>query len=170
MANIRSFFVFLSLVALILILYLLPNILSSKKKDTFKVSPQNQSSLPEILINETKLFIELADTPEKRTLGLAGRTSLKENEGMFFDYKIKDSYPIFWMKGMLIPLDIIWINDGIVVQIDANIPIPNAGAPEADIPKYPAKFPVDYVLEVNAGFTQKHGISVGNVVDLPEFN
>ena len=115
--------------------------------------------------NSVTLKTEVAETKEELKTGLMFREKLPKNTGMLFIFGMEFKYT-FWMKNTLIPLDIIWINDGIVVQIDANIPIPNAGAPEADIPKYPAKFPVDYVLEVNAGFTQEHGIKVEDNVSL----
>ena len=169
MTNKRFLFVLLAFVSLIFILITVSKLVSNKGAG-ITLSESNQTPKHEMIIGKTKVYVELADTPEKRTLGLSGRSFLKENEGMLFDYKAKNTYPIFWMKGMLIPLDIIWINDEKVVQINANVPIPISGTSDSDIPKYPAKFPVDYTLEVNAGFTQKHGISVGNVVDLPEFN
>lgn len=110
-------------------------------------------------------MIEIADTPTEREKGLGGVTNLEENNGMLFTSEQKDTLPIFWMKGMLIPLDIIWINDGKVVKIDKNIPNPDPNTPESELKRYSPASPVDYVLEVNAGFSDKFGLKVGDTAE-----
>jgi uncharacterized membrane protein (UPF0127 family) len=68
------------------------------------------------------------------------------------------------MKGMLFPLDIIWINNQQIVQIDENIPSPE------NINDTPlvisSRQPVEWVLEVNAGFAAVNSIKVGDRVVL----
>ena len=114
-----------------------------------------------IKIAEKSIKIELADTPEKRSRGLSGRSLLEENSGMFFTFDSKDTFPSFWMKDMAIPIDIIWINDDKIVKIDKNVPVPIAGAKDSDLKLYRPDKPIDYVLEVNAGFADKNSITVG---------
>src|SRR3989344_4302445 len=58
-----------------------------------------------------KKSIEIGDEEAERAQGLSGRKSLAENEGMLFVFGGKDVKPAFWMKDMLMPIDIIWIND-----------------------------------------------------------
>ena len=71
------------------------------------------------------------------------------------------------MKGMLIPIDIIWINDGKVSLINENVPQPaTPDVPESNLPSYSPKDPIDYVLEVMAGFSKENKIKVGDAVDL----
>ena len=66
------------------------------------------------------------------------------------------------MREMLIPLDIIWIDSGKIVRIDKGL------EPEGkDFSKfYPSKSPVDMVLEVNAGISDKLGFKPGDNVDI----
>lgn len=118
-------------------------------------------------INDLEILIDIADTPEKRSRGLSGKESLNEKEGMLFILNGGEEKPIFWMKNMIIPIDIIWINDGKIIQIDKNI------APEKDIPddkltRYSPQSSVNYVLEVNSGFSDKYGLSIGDNVDLSQ--
>lgn len=66
------------------------------------------------------------------------------------------------MRLMHFPLDIIWITDGKIVKIDKNLP------PEGTEPKehYSSGQPVNYVLELNAGFTLDNMIQIGDKVQI----
>jgi uncharacterized membrane protein (UPF0127 family) len=126
----------------------------------------SQPDLKTLKVANVALNIEIADTEEKRQKGLGGRKSLAEGSGMLFVFPQKQVFPSFWMKGMLIPLDMIWINKGFVVKIDKNVPAPAAETPDSKLPFYRPNSAVDYVLEVNAGFSDKNGIKIGDSVDL----
>lgn len=118
-------------------------------------------------IGQKEIQVEIAKNSIDRAKGLGDRTSLDPNSGMLFVFDSQNVYPDFWMKGMLIPLDIIWINDSSVVKIDKNAPAPSANTPDDQLKTYSVSFPVDQVLEVNAGFSDKNGIKVGDAVSLP---
>jgi len=111
------------------------------------------------------IHVQIANTPDERSKGLSGITSLGENDGMLFVFTPKDA-AIFWMKEMLFPLDMVWINNGKIVRIDKNIPKPAAGTSDSQLKKYSAGQLVDDVLEVNAGFSDKNKIKVGDAVNL----
>ena len=81
-----------------------------------------------------------------------------------FDQKYQ---PSFWMFDMNFPLDIIWISDDVIVDIDRNVPIPKPNTLDYQLPLYTPEKPINYVLEVNAGFCEKNSIEVGDSV---EFN
>jgi len=121
---------------------------------------------PSLVIGGEKINIELANTPEKRSLGLSNRKSLNESEGMLFIFDSQDINPAFWMKDMNFSIDIIWINDGKVVQIDKGVPYPEPQTPDAKLPLYTPAQPIDYVLEAISGFSEENEIEVGDTVDL----
>jgi uncharacterized membrane protein (UPF0127 family) len=105
---------------------------------------------------------EVVDTKASRELGLSGRTSMNDNEGMLFVFDKPGRYG-FWMKDMIFPLDIIWINqNGIVVEIERDL---TPGS-------YPKTFintsPASYVLEINAGSSEKEGLYIGSKVKIME--
>ncbi|MEW5996384.1 MAG: DUF192 domain-containing protein [Candidatus Micrarchaeota archaeon] len=106
---------------------------------------------------EIKIYVEIADEWPEMERGLMYRESLPEDEGMLFVFPQSGNYP-FWMKNTLIPLDAIYISEnGTIVdmlQMEPCIsdPCPNY-TPDAD---------ALYVLEVNKGFGERHGISEGN--------
>lgn len=129
-----------------------------------KVNPtiSPQATKQQIFIENTKIDAIVASTAETRTKGLSGYTSLKENEGMIFVFDTKDVTPIFWMKDMLIPIDIIWIDDNKIVKIDKNLKAPTKGTPDNKLQLYKPGVKVDYVLEVNAGFSEKNNFKIGS--------
>lgn len=118
------------------------------------------SSFKKIKIGENMIFVEIADTPEKRKKGLSGRNFLPENQGMIFLFE-KPDYHSFWMKEMKFPLDFIWIFEDRVVEITENVNPFDYQPPNILTPKEK----VDKVLEANAGFVKKFNIKVGDKIN-----
>jgi uncharacterized membrane protein (UPF0127 family) len=116
-----------------------------------------------VKIGGVNIPVELADTEEKRRQGLSGKTSLPENDGMLFIFDPK-SNPNFWMKNMNFPIDIIWISDKKVVRIDKNAE-PEPNTPDEKLKLYYSPGEIDHVLEVNAGFSDKNGLMIGDNVE-----
>lgn len=111
------------------------------------------------------LTVEVASTPRLRALGLGNRDALAADAGMLFAFDEPGTYG-FWMKDMRFPIDMIWLRDGEVVGVDADVPVGS----EADLPVYRPDVPVDRVLETNAGFAKAHEITVGGRLDIREAN
>lgn len=70
-------------------------------------------------IDEYKIPLEVMDTPDKREIGMMGRTEL--NGGMVFVFPDTQERG-FWMKNCLIPLDIIFLIDNEITKIYRNVP------------------------------------------------
>lgn len=99
--------------------------------------------------------IEYATTEAERAQGLGGRKDIPPDYGMLFIFP-ESSYYGFWMKDMLGPIDIFWLDDkGQVISVEKDI----SPATYPDV-FYPP-MPVRYVLETAAGFARTHGIEVG---------
>lgn len=124
-------------------------------------------SISQVTVGGKTVNVSLADTDEKQVKGLSGTTFLPGDAGMLFTYSTNNPSPRFWMKGMLIPLDIIWIAKGKIVSIDRSVPVPDKGIPDDKLPVYQSPVPVDYVLEVNSGFSGLNNIEVGDTVTIP---
>jgi len=112
-----------------------------------------------LLIGDTPITIEVADTVYSRALGLSGRKSLAEGRGMFFVFEEEAKHG-FWMRDMNFSIDIIWFNSsGKIIFIKENVApstYPNTFAPDS---------PALYALEVPAGFTKKKHIKLGDSID-----
>lgn len=129
-------------------------------KNSTAVSPKS-----EIKVNGITIPVEVANTDIQRREGLSDRDSLPEGKGMFFEFAQKDVRPPFWMKDMKFAIDIIWINDSEIVQIDKNVQPPEPGTTDDKLIFYLPDQPIDYVLEVNTGFAEEHNIKVGDTVN-----
>ena len=107
--------------------------------------------------------VEIADNDAAREYGLMFRKSLAPDHGMLFEFDRPDRQA-FWMKNVLIPLDIIYIGtDGRIVSIAAD------ARPLDETPLY-SKGPAIGVLEIEGGLAAKLGIRPGDEVRHPFFH
>ena len=106
---------------------------------------------------DVPVSVEIANTPERRGLGLMYRKELGAEAGMLFVFDEPD-HLTFWMKNTVLPLDMIFIReDRHVLGIVKNaVPFTTTsrGVPGES----------RYVLEVNAGFSDRHGVATGDAV------
>jgi uncharacterized membrane protein (UPF0127 family) len=130
---------------------------------------QNFYQNKEIIYNNSSVCIggscfeiQLAENSLQQSRGLMFRETLSENKGMFFVFKKEANYP-FWMKNTHIPLDIIWINANkeVVFISEFTEPCKTFFCPQIN-PQVNAK----YVLEINAGLSQKFDFKVGDFVEI----
>lgn len=116
-----------------------------------------------------EFFLEVADTPEERARGLAGRRALDEREGTLFLFgppRAEATRPAFWMKGMEIPIDIIWIRDSVIRALTERAAPPPAGMADADLLRFIPPEPVDAVIEIRGGRAAEIGLAVGQRVEI----
>jgi uncharacterized membrane protein (UPF0127 family) len=121
----------------------------------------------EITLPQGRVYAEVADTSASRAQGLSGRKGLSADEGMLFVFEHSGKYG-FWMKDMLFPIDIVWINeDGIVVHV-----VHNATPASYFVTNPPQTFvntpDAKYVLEVASGQAEKFGLYLGTKVKIGE--
>lgn len=98
--------------------------------------------------------VEIADTPEERSLGLMHRPDMAAEAGMLFIFA--ESRPrSFWMRNTMISLDIIYFDSqGRFVSVQRRArpldetPLPSAG-------------PAQFVLEINGGLGALIGVGPG---------
>ena len=121
-----------------------------KKQGELTLADSNEKSI-------VSIDIEIADDDAKREVGMMGRPVMEERQGMLFIFD-EEFFASFWMRNTILSLDIIFINkQGQIVTIYKNT------KPFSD-DSYPANALTMFVLEVNAGFTDKYGIKEGDMV------
>lgn len=109
-----------------------------------------------------EIDIEVADTPEQRQQGLMWRKNMEENHGMLFIME-KEEQQGFYMRNTYIPLDILFVKaDKTILNIHHKTVTLNDRTLLSDgVAKY--------VVEVNGGYCQKHGIVEGDKIDFEIF-
>lgn len=121
---------------------------------------QSQPTVSTIKVGDESIRIEIADTDAERAQGLSGRAMLEESHGLLFVFENPGMYG-FWMKDMLFPIDIIFL--------DVNLKVINVyeGVEPSTFPTlfYPLVH-TKYVLEINSGEASRVGIDTGVQVSL----
>lgn len=107
----------------------------------------------------TRVSVEIADKDEVRARGLMFRKHMPEDEGMIFVFQERRNHT-FWMHNTCIPLDMLFIDqDGMIVGIEEN-------TTTMDDSTFQVGCPSTYVLELNAGWSRRHGVAAGQKVTL----
>ncbi len=111
----------------------------------------------------TKLDIEIADDDYKTQTGLMYRRSMAKNQGMLFIFK-DSQIRSFYMKNTEFALDIIYFNsEKKIISIRKN-------AKPFDESSLPSEAPAQFVLEVNAGLSDKWNLTTGDTFQLIQEN
>lgn len=106
-----------------------------------------------------ELKVELAVTAEQRSRGLMFREELPEERGMLFVFE-RETKAGFWMKNTKIPLSIAFIaGDGMILETQDMEPL----SEELHTPAQAYR----YALEVNQGWFERHGLGLGDRVEIP---
>jgi uncharacterized membrane protein (UPF0127 family) len=127
---------------------------------SMQASENSKISTPTLAINNKRISLEIADTPSLQEHGLSDRLSLPEDHGMLFVFPTPGLYG-FWMKDMHFSLDIIYLDNNFrIISLFKNVATST----------YPAVLkptgPSQYVLEVNAGFSDTNHLTEGQVLDI----
>jgi uncharacterized protein len=136
------------------------NFLSSKKNNSeFTFKKDGVLTFSDSTGNsKAKIDIQIANTDFDRQLGLMFRKSMSENQGMLFIFP-QESVQSFWMRNTYIPLDMIFINAAKkIITIRKN-------TKTLSDQSYKSTVPAKYVIEVDAGFSDKFNIRVGDRVN-----
>lgn len=101
--------------------------------------------------------IEIAETEYETQTGLMYRDTMEENQGMLFVFDDVAMHS-FYMKNTHIALDIIYIDENLkIASFQKN-------AQPFDETGLSSGVPIKYVLEINAGLSDKLGLTVGDSV------
>jgi len=101
--------------------------------------------------------IELAVSGEQRTRGLMFRKQMPQDYGMLFDFD-RTQKVMMWMKNTFLPLDMIFMRvDGTIAHIVENT------TPHS-LSIISSRFPVRFVLELNAGEVARTGMKPGQIL------
>jgi len=107
-----------------------------------------------------RVEVELAKGEHDVQRGLMYRTSMPEDRGMLFKLGERTDHT-FWMHNTCIPLDMLFVDDdGLIVGIVES-------ARPLDDSTRSVGCPSSWVLEVNAGWSRRHGVKPGQKLGIP---
>lgn len=113
------------------------------------------------VIGRNPIELEVAQTPQQQAIGLMHRTAIPDNRGMLFLFN--SPQPVsFWMKNVRVPLDMIFMKDGVVKAISAAVP-PCTTDP---CPTYGPRTPINQVIELRGGRAAQLGLKVNDKVNI----
>jgi len=136
---------------------------SNKDASKIQFKKQGEVYFQDSLKNlKKKIDVEIAETDETRHLGLMYRENMAEEQGMLFLFP-QEEFQSFFMKNTIMPLDIMFINKK--KQI---VKIHKRTEPYSE-KSLPSLKPSMYVVEVNAGFSDKYNIKEGDYIDWRKF-
>ena len=117
---------------------------------------------PYVELKGQRYTIEVAADEASREHGLMDRTQMDADHGMLFVFD-DDTPRAFWMKNTKISLDMLFFDgDKKLVSIQHNVP-PCVADPCA---AYSSGAPARYVLELNAGESEKLGLTSGDPIEI----
>ena len=97
------------------------------------------------------ITVDVARTLSEQATGLSGRDDV--SPGMLFCMS-KTEVQNFWMLGMKVPIDVVWIHGGDVDSVSADVPLRE----NDDVARMSSLGPVNMVLELPAGDAEKYDI------------
>ncbi len=118
----------------------------------------------QISIGSQVIVADISATEKEREKGLAGKRYIGTNEGMLFVFEEKD-YHSFWMKGMRVPIDVIWISGDEIIGFEEHV-IPDIGKEESELEIYRPPVPVDKFLELRGGRVSLLDAEVGDTINI----
>jgi len=153
-----------ALIIFVIVMFLIMGI-AKQPPSTVTVMPSGDFGTKLLLPDGSIIKTELADTLEAREKGLSGRNSLDSDASMLFVFD-SEGYYDFWMPDMNFALDMIWMNQNYEIVDITKDAEPMPGTPLEELPKYKSSAPAQFVLEVNSGFSNEHGLKVGDKLKL----
>jgi uncharacterized protein len=121
----------------------------------------------QITINGQNILLEVARTAQEQSTGLMYRTQLAANRGMLFVFS--PPRPVsFWMKNTLIPLDMVFLSNGVVKHISAKVPPCKTSTCPAYGPD--PKIAIDSVIELPSGRAAELRLKVGDRLKVDNYS
>lgn len=109
-------------------------------------------------LGDCNFVLEVASSPKAWYKGLSGRVKLEKNEGMLFIFPDYDKKS-FVMRDMNFPLDIIYLKDNKVINIEQGELPPNK---RSKLIEYKSNGEVNMVIELNYNVSNDCRISNGS--------
>ena len=130
------------------------------------------AGIENVRIGDRDFKLELSLSRERRRVGLGGRETLADDEGMLFAFP-RPASQRFWMYDCLMDIDIAYLDPiGYVTAVHTMRKEPPRGPDEdeldyqARLPGYPSLYPAQFVIELAPGMFDRLGIEAGDRIQI----
>lgn len=103
-----------------------------------------------------KLKVEIANNPITLASGLMYRKALPRDHGMLFQFPKREAS--FWGLNTYIPLDIAFIDNGVITEIESITPMSTRPVKSKNM--------CSMAIEANAGFFKQNQIRPGHKIEI----
>ena len=111
-----------------------------------------------------RLSVLVAKNNFQQRKGLGGREALYPYDGMLFLFFSASRQQIV-MRDMNFPIDIVWLRGKEVVDM-AKAVMPELGKTESELTRYTPRGEANMVLELPAGWVDRHGLLIGDTMQV----
>jgi uncharacterized membrane protein (UPF0127 family) len=119
--------------------------------------PQPRLPTVKLWIGTNEIIAEVARTRQQIMAGMMWRTNMAEMEAMLFVFP-QPHQTSFWMRNTLLPLSCAYINpEGTIEEL-------HDMKPRDESPILASSDQIQYVLEVNKGWFERHGVTPGMLI------
>lgn len=119
--------------------------------------PQAKLQTLKLWVGAAEIIAEIAHTERQVTNGMMFRTTMAENEGMLFVFLFPHR-TAFWMKNTLLPLSCAYADsEGVILEL-------HDSKPKDETLIGAASDQVQYVLEAQRGWFERHEVGVGTLI------
>ena len=139
---------------------------ANAKPDQISLQSQQRlnPSVKAVFESGDSVRLESAESDFQQSLGMMRREALPRRRGMMFPQS-KPQKKSVYMFNCLAPLDLLFLNDGEIVDLSAETPICASSDPK-ECPLYESRRPFDNWIELRSGSIDRFDLSIGSQVDL----
>ena len=137
-------------------------IVRAEETETQKEQSQVLPITAQAIIKEQVINLEVAQTPQQQAMGLMFREALPDDRGMFFPFE-EARIARFWMNNVPVALDMIFLQEGKVVEIAT---APPCDTEPQDCPLYGPDTIVDGVIELREGRAKELNLATGDTIEI----
>ncbi|MFA7653744.1 MAG: DUF192 domain-containing protein [Candidatus Magasanikbacteria bacterium] len=117
-----------------------------------------------VRLNNQEYKVLVARTLTQQYRGWGERKNMGAAQGMLFFFNNRDQHTMV-MRDMLFPIDIVWVDGQIVVDMAPNVSI-EPGKTENQLTPYIGRGVSTIVLEMASGTIANAGLKIGDVVEI----
>lgn len=130
------------------------------EKTSKTASPETMEVAVQTAQGSERVRVEIANNDEERQRGYMYREEIPEGTGMWFVFNGEQPLS-FWMQNTKVGLDIIFVDKNFKIINIAQSAMPCLQEPCA---YYYSQGNAQFVLEVPAGYSEKHHFETGNLI------